>query len=109
MFGAPKRASRGLWRFFNRFALIRLRVQMKANAMIMSPDTAQTTDMAMIAPFESGLCGVGGWGGDVIGEVIVTASFVNRVLFTPIRTPAGGCCWQPAWSATRTAIFVRLV
>lgn len=82
---------------------------MKANAIIISPATPQATEIAMIAPFDSGLCVVAGWGGEVIGEVIVTAFFVIRVLFTPIRTPAGGCWTQPAWRPTRTVISVRLV
>lgn len=81
---------------------------MKANAIIISPATPQTTAMAMIAPLDSGLCGVAGWAGDVIGEVIVMAFLVNTVLFTPIRRPAGGCWTQPAWRATRTAALVRL-
>ena len=33
---------------------------MKVNAIIMSPATPQTTDMAMTAAFDSDLCGVGG-------------------------------------------------
>jgi hypothetical protein len=33
---------------------------MKANAMIISAATPQTTDMAMMAPFDSGFCGVEG-------------------------------------------------
>lgn len=74
---------------------------MKASAIIISPATPQTTDMAMIAPLDSGLCGVAGWGGDVIGEVIVIAFLVNTVLFTPTRRPAGGRWAQPAWRATR--------
>lgn len=61
------------------------------DAIMINPTVPQTTDTAMIEPFDSGLCGVEGCGGPSMGEVIVTSYLVNRVLFTPISTPGDGC------------------
>ena len=36
------------------------------------------------------------------GEVILTGMVENTVPSRPIIVPAGGCCRQPAWRATRT-------
>jgi hypothetical protein len=82
---------------------------MRVHAIIMRPATPQTTAMPIMAPVESGFLGFAACGGEAIREVIATVSFVNRVLFTPMRYPIGGRWTQPAWRATRTAYQLVLL